>query len=80
MIRQPALEIMSYLKAANYSSPAIRYVLCILFTCIKIILSVLTNIVPYTVIVYLHSSIIKVLLIMITYLQAHKHLTIQPIN
>lgn len=30
MVRSPALEIMDYLRAADYSGPAIRYVLCIL--------------------------------------------------
>ncbi|XP_048476414.1 28S ribosomal protein S29, mitochondrial-like [Rhincodon typus] len=31
MVRRPALELLAYLKAANYSHPVIRYVVCILF-------------------------------------------------
>lgn len=30
MVRQPALELISYLKKADYSKPALRYLLCIL--------------------------------------------------
>ena len=28
MVRQPALEVMSYLKKADYTMPVIRYILC----------------------------------------------------
>lgn len=31
LIRQPTLEIISYLKTTDYSKPVNRYVLCILF-------------------------------------------------
>jgi hypothetical protein len=30
MVRDPALEILHYLRTADYSRPAIRYVICIL--------------------------------------------------
>ncbi|XP_055022505.1 28S ribosomal protein S29, mitochondrial-like [Boleophthalmus pectinirostris] len=32
MIRQPALEVISYLKQADYTKPALRYIFCILYT------------------------------------------------
>jgi hypothetical protein len=31
MVRDPALEILHYLRTADYTRPAIRYVICILF-------------------------------------------------
>lgn len=30
IVREPALELIEYLKRANYDNPVIRYVLCIL--------------------------------------------------
>lgn len=30
MVRQPAVEVISYLKKADYSKPALRYLFCIL--------------------------------------------------
>lgn len=30
MVRQPALEVISYMKKADYSQPALRYLFCIL--------------------------------------------------
>ena len=30
MVRQPALEVISHLRRADYSKPALRYVFCIL--------------------------------------------------
>lgn len=31
MVREPALEILHYLRTADYTRPAVRYVICILF-------------------------------------------------
>jgi hypothetical protein len=31
MVRDPALEALRYLRTADYTCPAIRYVICILF-------------------------------------------------
>ena len=28
MIRRPSIELLTYIKAANYKLPAIRYILC----------------------------------------------------
>jgi small subunit ribosomal protein S29 len=32
MVRPPALEVISYLKRADYSKPALRFLFCILQT------------------------------------------------
>lgn len=43
MVRQPAVEIMECMRAANYSAPIIRYLLCILFIVIKLGIMVMVH-------------------------------------